>query len=248
MSASLGGGKSSGQQSSQVQMTPEQQQILAAQAKFLTDTAMPAYQKTIGGAGDVYSGTSAATKAASENAIKVAQQTGAVQQATGTENLQAGSAGLQALFDPNYEQNQINAALQKGVESARESQAGQNAMYGSAGGLGSSRMALADKNMASLNAQRQATAAADAQARVQANKAAAAAQLMGGGQTALTGAQASAANQLTAAASPQDLYSKYASVVFGTPQASTTANFAGTMGGTTQGSSKSSGGSLGINK
>ena len=248
MSGSLGGGKSSGQQSSQVQMTPERQQILASQAKFLTDTAMPAYQQTIAGAGDVYGNTSTATNAASQNAINVAQQTGAVQQATGTQNLQTGSAGLQALFDPNYEQNQIQAALQAGNEAARESYGQNNATMGGAGQLGSSRSALASQNIESLNAQRQATAAAGAQSQVQANKAAAAAQLMGGGQTQLTGAQASAANQITAAASPQDLYSKYASVVFGTPQASTTANFAGTQGGTTQGSSKSAGGSLGFNK
>ena len=230
-------GMSGGKSSSTVQMTPEQQRLLGAQTDFLTGTAFPAYQKTLSGATDVYGNASEATQAAATNAANVAKETGAVQQATGTQNLQAGSAGLQALFDPNYEQNQINAALQKGVESARESQAGQNAMYGGAGGLGSSRMALADKNMASLNAQRQATAAADAQAKVQANKAAAAAQLMSGGQAALTGAQQSAASQIGYAGSPQDLYSKYASVVFGTPQASTTANFAGTQGGTSKGMS-----------
>ena len=60
----------------------------------------------------------------------------------------------------------------------------------------------------------------------------------------LQGAQQSAASQIGYAGSPQDLFSKYASVVFGTPQASTTANFTGTQGGTSQGSSKSMGGSL----
>jgi len=38
-------GKSSGSTSSQVQMTPEQQELLKAQTGFLTDTAMPAYKK-----------------------------------------------------------------------------------------------------------------------------------------------------------------------------------------------------------
>ena len=226
----MGGGK--GSSSSQVQMTPEQQALLAEQTKFLTETAYPAYQKTLQGASDVYGQTSGATSAAAANAANVAQQTGALQQGVGSANLYTGSAGLASLFDPQYEQQQVDAALQAGRESARESQAGQNAMYGAAGGLGSARMALADTNLASLNAQRQATAAAGARAGVQANKAAAAGALMSGGQTALTGAQQSAASQIGYAGAPQDLYSKYASVVFGTPQASTTPNFAGTQGGT----------------
>jgi hypothetical protein len=45
----MGGGK--GSSSSQVQMTPEQQKLLQAQTDFLTQTAFPAYQQTIGGAG-----------------------------------------------------------------------------------------------------------------------------------------------------------------------------------------------------
>ena len=91
--------------------------------------------------------------------------------------------------------------------------------------------------MASLNAQRQATAAADAQAKVQANKAAAASGLISAGQTGLGAANQAAGAQIGYAGAPQDLYSKYASVVFGTPQASTTPNFAGTQGQTTSGKS-----------
>jgi hypothetical protein len=91
-------------------------------------------------------------------------------------------------------------------------------------------MALADRNLSSLNAQRQATAAAGARAQVQANKAAASQALMTGGQAGLTGAQQAAASKIGFAGVPQDVYSKYAQVVFGTPQASTTPNFAGTQG------------------
>ena len=224
----MGGGKGSSQ--NQVQMTPEQQAALKAQTDFLTNTAFPAYKNTMQGASDVYGNTSAATNTAANNATNVATATGNLQQNVGSSNLYNGSTGLQSLFDPQYEQNQINAALQSGRESARESQAGQNAMYGAAGGLGSSRQALADSNMASLNAQRQATAAAGAQAQVQANKASAAGALMSGGQSQLAAANAAAGSKINYAGAPQDLYSKYASVLFGTPQASTTPNFAGTQG------------------
>ena len=237
MGFSFGGGSSGGSQ--QTQLTQEQKDLLGAQTGFLTGTAFPAYQQTIGQAKDVYGQAAPAVSQAAQNASNVAGKTGATQQAAGTGGLLGGMAGLASLFDPQYEKNQINAALQSGRESARESQAGQNAMYGGAGGLGSSRMALADANLSSLNAQRQSTAAAGAQAQVQANKAAAANQLASIGQGALTGANQAAAARIGYAGAPQDAFAKYASIIYGTPQASTTPNFAGTQG--TQGQSSSKG-------
>ena len=191
----------------------------------------------------------------------------------GQQMLGAGAQGLASLFSPNYKQEQIQAALQPAREAAREAQAGQNAMYGAAGGLGSSRMALADRNLASLNQQRMQSAAAQTSAAVEAQRQAAANTLMGTGSQNLstagnlygnlftgglnagtsagnifgnlanTGVGATTAGgnlmgtsvdtsgkAITAAQSPMDLYSKYASVVYGTPQASTTPNFAGTQG------------------
>jgi hypothetical protein len=97
-------------------------------------------------------------------------------------------------------------------------------------------MALADKNLSSLNAQRQATAAAEAQARVQANRANAAGQVMAGGQQLANLGLTAAGQRVGYSTAPMDLYSKYASIVYGTPQASTTPNFAGTQG--TTGTSK----------
>ena len=313
----MGGGKSSG--SSAPVVTQEQKDLLKAQTGFLTGTALPAYQKTLGMANQAYAQSNPTAQQAANTAMNVAGQTGALQQAGGTEAYGAGlggqqalagyqsgmgagltgtgaggigqvagyqqglgqgltsqgASGLASLFNPQYEQGQINAALQAGRESARESQAGQNAMYGGAGGLGSSRMALADQNLASLNAQRQATAAAGAQAQVQANKAQAAQALLGAGQGAtgqagslfgnlltagqgatgqagalygnlagqgaagLAGANQAAAARIGYAQTPQDVLSKYASVIFGTPQGSTTPSFQGTQG--TQTSGKSSG-------
>jgi len=235
----MGMGKSSGNQQTTVQMTPEQQETLRIQNAALKDTFLPAYQNTVSGAKNIYNQTAGNVQNAATNAGNVAGATGALQGAVGASSLLSGVQGLQSLFDPNYEKGQVNAALQAGRESARESQAGQNAMYGGAGGLGSSRMALADTNLASLNAQRQATAAANAQAQVQANKAAAANQLAAIGGAGLTGANQAAASQIGYAGAPQDLYSKYAGIVFGTPQASTNPNYAGTQGGTTTGKSSS---------
>jgi hypothetical protein len=216
-----------------------------------------------------------------------------------------GASALSQLFSPQYKQEQINAAMQPAREDIREQLGGQNAMFGGAGGLGSSRMALANQNLSQLGQQRLATAAATASGNVEAQRQQAANALMGAGQGALgqsgnlyqnltgqglgavqgagglygnifgqgaglmgqganaygqilsagQGANAAAqqgygnlgamgqqglnaANQAAAArigyaGTPQDVFSKYASVIYGVPQASTTPNFAGTQGQTT---------------
>jgi hypothetical protein len=234
----MGGGKSSGNQTTTVEMTPEQREAIKVQTDFLKNTALPAYKETVGGAKDVLSNVMPAATNAAGNASDVASRTGALQEAIGTGALAAGTAGLASLFDPQYEQQQVEGALQKGREDIREQVGGQNAMYGGAGGLGSARMALADTNLRQLGEQRQTTAVANARALVQANKAAAAEKLATIGGAGLTGAQTSAASKIGFAGVPQDIYNKYSSVVFGIPQANTTPNFTNTQGSTTQGSSK----------
>jgi len=223
-------GKSTG--TSSATLTPEQKELLGVQTEALKDTFLPAYKKTIGDAGTVLRDVQGYQNKAALNAYNQAGQVSGESVAGARNMLQAGTDTLTKLFQPDYEKGQVEAALQAGRESARESQAGQNAMYGAAGGLGSSRMALADKNLASLNAQRQATAAAGAQAQVQANRANAANQIMGQGQQLLGTGLSAAGQQVGYSTAPMDLYSKYASIVYGTPQASTTPNFAGTQGST----------------
>jgi hypothetical protein len=206
------------------------------------------------------------------------------QYGTGRGMQSAGYSGLSGLFNPKYKEEQISAALQPAREEIREQLSGQNAMFGGAGGLGSTRMALANRNMSQLGEQRLASAAAQASGNVEAQRQAAANSMLGAGQNAigqsaglyqnilgqganmlgqgmnaygqilnagqganaaaqsgygnlanlgqqgLTGAQQSAASRIGFAQTPQDVFGKYASVVFGVPQASTTANYAGTQG------------------
>ena len=183
-----------------------------------------------------------------------------------------GGDQLQNLFSPQYKQEQIQASLQPAREEIREQLGGQNAMFGASGGLGSSRMALANKNLEQLGQQRLQSAAAQTSAAVEGQRQQAANTLLGTGQGALAQSQGafgtlfgggqgalqqagglygnlgtqglastSLANQLATsrvglAQTPQDVFSKYASVIYGTPQASTTPSFAGTQG--TKASSK----------
>lgn len=234
----MGGGKSSGTQKTEVQMTPEQRDLLKTQTEFLKETALPAYKETVGGAKDVYGNVAPAVQQAAKQASGVASRAGALQEALGAGALGTGVAGLASLFGPQYKEQQVQAALQAGREATREQLGQQNAMYGGAGGLGGARQALADANLRQLGEQRQATAAAQASAGVEANRAAAAQQLAALGGQGLSAAQQAAASRVGLAGAPQDIYNKYASVVYGIPQASTTPVFTGTQGTTQTGSSK----------
>jgi hypothetical protein len=232
----MGGGKSSGSQ--QAVLTPEQRQAIQAQTNFLTSTAFPAYQKTISQAGDVYGQVAPEAQAAAENAMGVAQRSGAQQEVAGGAALGLGLQGLASLYGQDYKQQQVNAALQAGRESGRELVNQQTAGYGGAGGLGSARHALANENLASLQEQRQGTVAATTAAGVEANRTAAAQALTGAGLQGLTQAQQSAASQIGYAQTPQDVQAKYAQVVYGVPQGNTTPNFAGTQGQTSSSKGK----------
>ena len=235
-------GKSSGSSNTQTQMSPGQERLTNAQTDFLTNTAFPAYAQTIGTAKQTYDATATPVIQSAVNALKVAQQTGNTQQIAGTNALNTGVAGLSSLFDPKYEEEQVKSALQAGRESGRELVNTQNANFGSAGGLGSSRQALANANLGSLIEQRQTAAAADARAKVQANKALASNQLATIGGQNLGAANTSAAAQIGYTNTPQDVLAKYASILYGTPQQSTTPDFRGTQSSRTSG--KSSGISL----
>lgn len=231
----MGGGK--GSSTTQVQVTPEQQELLRQQTKFLTETAFPAYQQTIGGAQKAFSQGQGATTQAAQTAMDVGQRAGALQEAGGTGAYLSGMAGLQKLFSPQYKQEQINAALQPATEDIREQMNQQGALYGGAGGLGSSRQALASQNLASLGQARLGNVAAQVSGNVETQRQNAANALLDAGQAGLGAAQQAAAARIGYAQTPQDIYSKYASVVFGVPQGNTTPNFQGTQGTSTSGKS-----------
>jgi hypothetical protein len=227
----MGGGKSSG--SSAPVVTQEQKDAIKAQTDFLTGTALPAYQNTILGAKDALYGTAANVLPAMKSALNAAESGGRTSLQQGESALNTGVMGLGSLFGPQYKEEQIKAAMQPAREEIREQIGSQNAMFGAAGGAGSTRSALARENLKSLAEQRLATAAATASSGVEANRAAAAAQLGQLGTQNIGQGANLYAGRIGIAGAPQDVFSKYASVIYGTPQASTTPSFAGTQGANT---------------
>lgn len=215
-----GGGKGSGSSTTTVQIPEEQKALLRAQTDFLTGTAFPEYRNTITGAKDVYGSVRGQ-----------GQNTANLFGTAGQAAMRQGLSGLSQLFSPDYEQKQIQGAIQPYKEQAAAETAAQTARYGSAGQLGSARAALADANLAGTQAQRYGNVAANVMANVQNQR------NQVGQYLTNYGTQA----QLQGLNLPQDLYNKYASVVYGIPQGGVTPNFAGTQGSSTSGQSKGKG-------
>lgn len=224
-----------GSQTTIPEITPEQKAAIAAQTQFLTGTIIPNYQQAVQGAKDIYQGNQAGVLNAAQNLAGTAMQGQQALGETGESALRSGITGLQSLFNPDYEANQIQAAMMPAQMQYAQNLAGQRAGYGGAGQLGSARDILAQQQLAgSARAQAMQTAA-QIQQNIAGQRAAAATNLAGLGQGGINQAIAAAQVPVSAAMTPQQLYANYANVIFGTPGGSYTPNFQGTQGSTTSG-------------
>lgn len=216
-------------------LTQEQKDAIKAQTDFLTGTIVPTYTEAVGGAKDVYQENAGGYLNAAQNLAGTARQAQDVLGSTGESALRTGITGLESLFDPDYEMNQIRAALSPAQAQYQQNIANQKAQFGGTGNLGSAREALAERQLAGSTMSAQQAAAADIQSKIANQRAAAATTLANLGQGGIGQAMGAAGTTLTAAEAPSTLYNKYASVIFGTPSASYTPNFAGTQGSNTTG-------------
>ena len=214
-------------------LSPEQNAQIKAQTDLFTSTIAPSYQQAVSGATNLYNQNAPGALNAAQNVAGVSNQAQQALGSTGQSALNTGITGLESLFSPDYEANQISAAMAPAQAQYMQNVANQGAQFGGAGELGSARQALAGQQLAGTNQALQAQTAAGIENQVAQQRAAAGSTLAQLGQSGLSQAQTAAQNQLTAAFSPQQLYNQYASVIFGTPSASYSPNFAGTQGSTT---------------
>jgi hypothetical protein len=221
-------GKSSG--SSAPVLTQEQKDAIKAQTEMLTGTILPAYKSAVGGATDIYNKNAGGVLNAAQNLAGVAGQAQQTLGETGESALRTGVSGLESLFNPDYERNQIMSALAPAQAQYAQNIAGQEAQFGGAGGLGSARQALAGRQAAGANQAMMAKTAADVQAQIAAQRAGVGSQLAQLGQGGIGQALGAAGQQVSAAMTPQDFYNKYAGIIFGTPSGSYTPDFRGTQG------------------
>jgi len=213
-------GKSGGTTVTTPQLTDEQRQQIQAQNQFFTGTIAPTYQGAVRGATDIYNQASPGVTNAAQNLAGTASQVGQTAGETGESALRTGVSGLESLFSPQYAQEQLNAAMAPAQAQYEQNLTNQAVQFGGAGNLGSARQALAQTQLAGQTQSAQAATAAGILRDISAQRAAAASNLASIGQSGLGQALGAAGQGVTASMVPQDLYNKYASVIFGTPSAS----------------------------
>jgi hypothetical protein len=231
----MSAGKSGGVTNTTAELTPEQRAMIGAQTNFFTSTIAPAYQQAVGGARDIYNLSAPGVTYAGQNLAGAAGQAQEVLGSTGESALRSGISGLQNVFGRDYEAQQLAAAMTPAQQQYTANLANQRATFGGAGQLGSARQALADTALAGQTQAAQMMAGAQVSRDIASQRAAAGSTLAGLGQAGIGQALGAAGQQITAAMTPQDLYNRYASVIFGTPSTSYSPNFGGTQGSTTTG-------------
>lgn len=225
----MSGGKGGGSTTTTVQLTPEQREMIAAQTDMFKNTIRPTYESAVKGATDIYNVNAPGALNAAQNQARTALQAQEALGGTGESALRSGISGLQSLFNPDYEANQIRAALAPAQSQYAQNVANQAAQFGGAGNLGSARQALADRQLAGATQAAQMQAAANIQQQIAAQRAGVGAQLANLGQSGIGQALGAAGNAVSASMVPQQLYNQYASVIFGTPATSYSPDFRGTQ-------------------
>ena len=202
------------------ELTPEQRQQIQAQNELFTGTIAPNIKEAVSGASNLYNTSAGGVKNAAQNLAGTASQVGQTAGSVGESALRTGVSGLESLFSPDYAQEQLNAAMAPAQAQYMQNLAAQQAQFGGTGNLGSARQALAGQQLAGQTQSAQAATAANILKDISAQRAAVGSNLAQIGQGGLSQALGAAGTGLTAAGAPQDLYNKYASVIFGTPQSS----------------------------
>lgn len=202
------------------QLTEEQRAQIKAQNEFFTGTVAPTYQGAVKGATELYNLSAPGVTNAAQVQAGRASQVGQTLGETGESAVRTGIAGLQSLFAPEYERQQLQAALAPAQQQYQQNLASQMANYGAAGQLGSARSALAQTALAGQTQAAQQAAAANILKDIAAQRASVGTSLAQLGQGGLGQALGAGKEVISAAMTPQQLYNQYASVIFGTPSAS----------------------------
>lgn len=215
-------------------LTQEQRDRIAAENAFFTNTIVPTYTGVVDTTLQNYNQNAPGVLNAAQNLASVGSQAQKTFGETGESALRTGVTGLESLFSPDYEANQIAAAMAPAQAQYQQNIANQRAQFGGTGNLGSARQALAEQQTAGQSQALQAQTAAQIQNNIAQQRAMAATNLASIGSGGLSGAIGAAGVPLSASQAGTDYWNKTAGVLFGTP-ASSYSNI-GPYGQTTSGS------------
>lgn len=213
----------------------EQKQLMAAQTDLFKNYLAPAYAGLIGQGQTVYNQNIGGMTNAGQNLAGVGRQVQQTAGEVGESALRTGVTGLQSLFNPDYERNQISAALAPAQSQYMQNMANQQAQFGGAGNLGSARQALAGQQLAGQNQALQASTAAQIQRDIAQQRAGVGAQLAGIGSSGLGQALQGAQAGIGASQIPLNAFAQLAGIYQGVPIQAGIPNFGGTQGQTQTG-------------
>ena len=216
-------------------ISPEQQQMMAAQTDLFKNYLAPAYAGLIGQGQTTYNQNIGGMTNAGQNLAGVGRQVQQTAGEVGESALRTGVTGLQSLFNPDYERNQISAALAPAQSQYMQNLAGQQAQFGGAGNLGSARQALAGQQLAGQNQALQASTAAQIQQNIANQRAGVGAQLAGIGSSGLGQAIQGAQTAVGASQIPMNAFAQLAGIYQGVPIQAGVPNFSGTQGSSATG-------------
>ena len=201
------------------ELTPEQRQQIDLQNQF-AQYLIPSYKSLVGGEQDLYNASIPGVTQAGQNLAQTANQAQNILGTTGESALNTGISGLENVFSPDYEQQQLAAAMAPAEAQYAQNIAQQGAQFGGAGETGSARQALAQQQTAGATQAAQMQAAAQVENQIAQQRLATGQALTGAGQQNLGQALGAAQTGVTAAMTPQQLYNQYAAVLYGTPASS----------------------------
>lgn len=217
-----------------VDIPASQQAEMDAYSKYRIQQLLPYLQRGMTGVEDMYRMNEPGMLKAAQN---VAGTAGQVQETTGgvgESALRSGVVGLQSLFNPQYEQQQVQAALAPAQAQYQQNvrQTGLNAMRG--GVAGSSRQQMLNRMSANAARGQQAQLAAQVSQGIAGQRATAANQLAGIGFSGMDRTLAAAQAKQAAANSPMDQYYKNLAARYSVSPAIGATPYPGQQGGTTQ--------------
>jgi len=229
-------GKSSGSSTMIPTLSPEQNAMIKAQTDMFTKTVGPAYEQLTKGATDLYNQSAGGVTGAAQNLTGTAAQAQQALGGTGEAALRTGISGLQNLFSPEYQSQQMQAAMMPAQAQYAQNLEQQGRSFGASGNLGSARQALADRQLAGQTQSAQMQAGAQIAKDIMAGKLAAGQSLAQLGQGGIGQAIGAAQQGVAGSMLPMDYFLKYGTALAGNPQAAWSPNFAGTQGQTTNSS------------
>jgi hypothetical protein len=206
--------------------------MMAAQTDLFTKTVGPAYEQLTKGATNLYNQSAGGVNAAAQNLAGTAAQAQSALGGTGEAALRTGIAGLQNVFDPAYQSQQMQAAMMPAQAQYTQNLANQQAQFGGAGNLGSARQALAGQQLAGQAQSAQMMAGAQVAKDIMAGRLGAGQSLAQLGQGGIGQALGAAGAGVNAARNPMDYFLQYGSALAGNPTAAWNPNFTGTQGRT----------------